>query len=123
MIKKEQPQGNSPNGNLLPNFDMVSYDGQETYNITKNTLQPSGPDGERINELTQLAERQKVEINRLHQQLESLKNSQETNEFLKAEKEYLNKNIDNENLSKLVQSKGMRRDLGEDSIYCFRLVP
>ena len=50
------------------NPDIVNYDGQETYNVTKGNLLTAK---EKIVELTQVADTQKNEILRLKSQLES----------------------------------------------------
>jgi len=73
----------SERGYIQNNPDMVNYDGQETYNITRNNL--SNAEG-KIIELTQVAENQKNEINRLRAELENSQNNTfDTSEFMKNE--------------------------------------
>jgi len=63
--------------------EMINDDGQEPYTISNQNLQLAE---ERIAELTQVADNQKAEINRLRAELEQLQtNNIDTNEFVKHE--------------------------------------
>jgi kinesin family protein 3/17 len=87
--------------------DVVSYDGQETYNITKSNLVNAE---EKIDELTSIADKQKLEIARLNKELESWRNSNEASDLMNTEisimQEQLRKAEDNEtSFVKLVKQK------------------
>jgi kinesin family protein 3/17 len=73
----------SERGFIQNNHEIVNYDGQETYNITRNNLSNAE---EKIAELTQVADSQKNEINRLRAELENIQNNTfDTSEFMKTE--------------------------------------
>ena len=64
------------------NRDIVNYDGQETYNITKSNLLTAEA---KIAELTYVADSQKIEIMKLKSHLENFQYSNDNTEFIKTE--------------------------------------
>ena len=100
---------NKNNPNQQYNPDVVTYDGEETYNVTKGNLLDAE---EKINELTKLNSSHKQEILKLKRDLQNLQdnennvNSSNPNEITMLQEQIKKFEHKESNLFKIIKKKG-----------------